>query len=60
MKLLMPLMIAAPGVIHGTVAWRARRAPDSARSRRLQVGLVFNICYLAAICIAVTLTLACD
>jgi hypothetical protein len=59
MKLLMPLMITAPTVIQGTLAMRAGRNFNDERGRRLKIGIIFNICYLAVVGVA-ALMLALD
>ena len=52
MKFLMPLMITAPTLIHGSLAMRMRHRPSDLRGRQLKVGIIFNICYLAAVGVA--------
>jgi len=52
MKILMPLLITAPTMIQGTLALRARRGGSGQQLRRIKIGVVFNVCYLAAVTIA--------
>ena len=52
MKILMPLLISAPTMIQGTLALRARRGASGQQLRRIKVGIIFNVCYLAVVSIA--------
>ena len=59
MKLMLPMMLAAPTLIRGGLALRARHAPADLRGRQLKVGIIFNVCYLLVVCI-VSVVLALD
>ena len=52
MKLLVPLLIAAPTLVRGTLALRGRSVARDPHGRRIKIGIVFNLCYLAAVGIA--------
>jgi hypothetical protein len=49
MKLMMPLLLAAPTLLQGTLAVRGRRRLSAPERRRIKIGIIFNVCYLAAV-----------
>lgn len=59
MKLLLPMMLAAPSLIQGGMAMHGRHGPVDLQGRRLWFGIIFNITYLLVVC-AVSVVLALD
>jgi hypothetical protein len=59
MKLLLPMMLAAPTLIQGGIAMGSRRGSADLRGRQLKVGIIFNVCYLLVVCVA-SIVLALD